>query len=479
MQRVLLAATVLAILLLSGCSGKTATTTAPSVSTAAPAPGLVPRESAAEPRPSLLDPKALQPVLVAKTTQGIPFVPGMGGGGPGAAEPNLAVGPDGAFYASNPCAVWRSDDQGKTWKETAHEGQTGCGDGDIALDASGRLYWLGLGGGIPFQVSTDRGESFTKSVDISNKTGADREWIDATPDGKVYTSWRGADAEGNSIMEARTSLDGGATWLPKVNAAPDGDGGPVVHDPVSGRLYLPVADFAAQTGLAKPVMHVYTSVDDGRTWAGKDTATLPRGSPVETNGYASDFPVVAVDTNGTAYLVYSADSSALPGGQTPPEVGAVYGIFLQVSRDGGQTWSAPLKVSPAGKDARMPWVTAGKPGRVAIAWYEGTLGVPGENIPDEWNVRMWESVTADQAAPASKSVLLTPTPNHIGSLCTAGTTCAAGGDRSLLDYFEIALTPAGQPIAVWSSSLGGTGVGIAAQGTDVYFGGIAEGTPLA
>jgi hypothetical protein len=112
-----------------------------------------------------------------------------------------------------------------------------------------------------------------------------------------------------------------------------------------------------------------------------------------------------------------------------------------------------------------------------VAWYEGALGTTGETLPDAWNVKLWESVTADQAAPVAKTVTLTTSPNHVGALCTSGGGCTAS-DRSLLDYFEIALTNEGQPVAVWASSIAGTGVGVAAQGTDIYFGGLASGTPL-
>ncbi|MEA3202935.1 MAG: repeat-like domain [Thermoplasmata archaeon] len=257
-----LAAVLLAALLLAGCSGTPAPTSTTASATATPAAGLVPRESAADVRPALSDPQVLAPVLVAKTTlAGAPFV----GGGPGAAEPNLAVAPDGTLYASNPCAIWRSGDGGKGWTETAHQGQTGCGDGDIALDGAGNLYWLGLGPGIPFQASTDRGESFAKAFDVSNKTGFDREWIDATPDGKLFTTWRGAGPDRQNAMEFRASLDGGATWQPKKVAGADGDGGPVAHDPTTGRLYIPVIDLGPDTGLDRPTVHVYTSTDLGDT----------------------------------------------------------------------------------------------------------------------------------------------------------------------------------------------------------------------
>src|SRR4029077_11889039 len=116
-------------------------------------------------------------------------------------------------------------------------------------------------------------------------------------------------------------------------------------------------------------------------------------------------------------------------------------------------------------------------GRVAVTWYESAHRVPGEMLPDQWNVRLWESVTADQAQPPSVTVTLTPTPTHTGSVCTSGTGCAAA-DRSLLDYFEMAIDPQGQPIVVWASSTLGTGVGIAVQTTSVVFGGVTGGTPL-
>jgi hypothetical protein len=445
-------ALLVAAAVLAGCVASKAPDAAPS-----PTPTVSPRDL---PRPTLQTPVPRTPIKL---------------GTPGAAEPNLAVAPDGTFYASNPCTIWRSDDDGKSWKETAHRGQDGCGDGDIAVDGKGNLYWLGLfgkAGPVPFEVSTDKGESFGAGFDVSEKTGADREWIDATPDGRIFTTWRGND------LEFRSSIDGGATWLKKSKVGPDGDEGPVSHDAATGELYIPVVDSASTVGLTPSTVRVHTSTDGGATWANNHVTTMPRSTPVEPNGYASDFPVVAVDDNGTAYLVWSGDASAYAEGVTPPEELAIYGIYLATSVDHGAHWSEPRLVSDPAHGARFPWVVAGLPGRVAITWYESVRRNPGETVPDEWNVKLWESVTADKTAPQSVTVTLTPTPNHVGSLCTSGTGCVAGGDRSLLDYFEMAIAPDGQPIVVWSASVLGTGVGKAVQGTDVIFGGIATGTPL-
>jgi len=412
-------------------------------------------------------------------------------GTPGPAEPNLAVAPDGTLYASNPCAVWRSDDGGKAWKETAHKGQSGCGDGDIAVGSDGRVFWLGLfdrTAAVPFEVSTDRGESFSAPYDVSapdghkGGTGADREWIDVVPGAagghdRIATTWRGGDGNGAGFLESRVSLDGGLSWQAKAKVGDDGDEGPIAHDPATGQLYIAVVDSQETAGTTKPTVRVHTSTDLGATWSKSTVTTMGRSSPVEPNGYASDFPTMAVDGNGTVYLAYSSDASAYAEGVTPPEEAAIYGIYLAVSHDHGATWSTPLLISDPQHDARFPWIVAGKAGRVAVTWYESAHRIPGEALPDQWDVRLWESVTADRKEPAAVTVKLTPTPNHVGSVCTSGTGCAAA-DRSLLDYFEMAIGPDGQPIVVWASSTLGTGLGVAVQTTSVVFGGVTGGPPL-
>ncbi|MCA1819944.1 MAG: glycoside hydrolase, partial [Halobacteriales archaeon] len=211
------------------------------------------------------------------------------------------------------------------------------------------------------------------------------------------------------------------------------------------------------------------------TWVSHDVATLPRTSPAEPNPYATDFPSASVDGNGTVYVAWDMDASGLPG--VPPEEAAIYGVFVSSSRDGGATWTKPQLVSDPTKDARFPWMAAGAAGRVAVAWYESVHTVPGEVAPDQWNVRLWESITAGSASPKGVTVTLSASPSHLGSVCTSGTGCAVG-DRSLGDFFEVAITREGQPVATWVSSKAGTEFGVAAQGGDIHFGGVASGTPL-
>src|SRR5439155_21193571 len=141
-----------------------------------------------------------------------------------------------------------------------------------------------------------------------------------------------------------------------------------------------------------------------------------------------------------------------------------------VSHDHGATWSKPTLISDRAKDARFPWIAAGAPGRIAIAWYENARGVPGEELPDEWNVKLYESLDGGGKGGVAT---LSATRNRLGSLCTSGTGCLAA-DRSMLDFFEVAIGLDGQPVVAYASSTLGMGsapvVGpIAVKKTEIHF----------
>lgn len=398
---------------------------------------------------------------------------------PGFAEPNIEAAPDGsALYIANPGQVWRSVDGGASWTEGSSP--DGGGDGDITVGPDGRLHYLGLfgdAGAIPYSVSDDGGASWSKAVDLSGGTGNDREWITAGAGGQLYTTWRG-----NAGLEFRASLDGGVTWEKKTVVGPDGDEGRIAVDPLSGEVAISVVDLGPLTGTTQPVVHVYTSSDDGASWATHDVRTLPRTTPAEPNGYNSDFPVVAYDAAGTMYLAYSSDATVpanvpAPTPVVPPEEASLFGIFLQTSDDHGSTWSEPRLLSTAGKSARFPWLEAGAAGRVAVAWYENVNGVPSELLPDQWNVILVESGNADTATPTFERIQVTPQPSHLGAVCTSGTGCLAA-DRSLLDFFELDIDADGQVVIAYASSVLGTGLGVGVQATTIHAAKVT-GAPLA
>jgi len=395
--------------------------------------------------------------------------------GAGAGEPNIAVGPDGTIYVTPIDVVYRSTDGGKSFTT---QGKTeGHGDGDIAVDGAGRLHWLGLFANdapIPYQVSKDGGKTFSKPVDLSDKKGSDREWLDARPEGVLYASWR----HNNRTIQFRMSPDNGTTWGPLRTMSPDAVGGPVIHGPHRGEVYEAMTTFGtgavAATSGAK--IQIARSLDDGVTWKLQDVYVPPQSLQFGLVGFpTSIFPVAAADESGHLYVVFSADQRLVP--LAAPKPAARFGVYLTTSKDQGATWSPPVLLSDPEKAAVMPWVAAGARGRIAVTWYENVYGLPSDQVPDEWHVMLRESITADSAPGEGLTVRLTTQPNHIGSVCTAGTGCIAGGDRSLLDFFEVAITPQGQPVVTWVSSIAGTAIGIAAQEAQIYFGTV-EGTPL-
>lgn len=413
--------------------------------------------------------------------------------GRGAGEPNVAIAPDGTIYVTPIDHLYRSKDGGKTFEDLGTEQTDGHGDGDIAVDASGRLHWLGLFGSndraIPYQYSDNQGTKFSRPVDVSNGTGADRQWLDVTPDGHVFAAWRdeGQIPGPNERYAFAMSKDGGTTWGPKVTVRETRTvGGPLVHDPGNPtRLYIPFVTFGGPViGEGNPTLLVSRSDDEGTTWKEHRIMEVP-ASPADPTFTAAIFPVVAVDEDGTVYLTVSIKQDLLPA--AVPKAASLYGVYLFVSKDRGETWTAPQLLSSPLKAAIMPWVAAGKGGRIAVAWYENVMGLPNEVLPDFWNVKLLEALRMDGPVDQQERVLvqLNGEPNHIGSVCTNGGSCLAGGDRSLLDFFELAIGPNGHPTVAWASSPPGiTAANILTvltpvlKQTDIYTRTVASGTPL-
>lgn len=428
----------LALLVLAGCASPS-TSDDPAGDQAGDPLGADPLDVAARPVASV--PEFLPPVDLGSLTLG--------------AEPSVAIAPDGTVYVTTPLALWRSDDGGKSFQpmgeplcpagipacpglEEYDPGLVGGGDASLAVTADGTVHWAGLGGGIPYQRSTDRGETWSDDMDVSNGTGSDREWIAVDRDSDLLTAqWRGSDDDGSGIF-MRQSNDAGLSWDEVVRVIDDGRQGPIAHDPTSDRMILP----HQLDGL----VNVARS-DDGREWEDA-TAGVVSGRPYI-------FPIAAFDNAGTAYLVYSTDPDSLAMLDTAAEVSriaAVPHVYLQVSHDRGETWTPPLMLSDPDVPALFPWVDAGAAGRVVIAWYEAQQPVPANRLPNVFDVKVAVSSTADQPKPTFAIGQPNTQPVHIGAFCTEGAACTlTGGDRTMLDFFEVRVHPDGSAVVAWAA----------------------------
>jgi hypothetical protein len=84
-------------------------------------------------------------------------------------------------------------------------------------------------------------------------------------------------------------------------------------------------------------------------------------------------------------------------------------------------------------------VEAGDAGRVDVVWYGTTTpGLSPQDVPagTTWDVYMAQSMNLFSNKPTFKQVKVTPSPMHVGGICTSGTGCGSS-DRDLLDYFMV------------------------------------------
>jgi len=127
---------------------------------------------------------------------------------------------------------------------------------------------------------------------------------------------------------------------------------------------------------------------------------------------AFSFPAAAVGPDGTFFVAWFdfPNGSCLDTGSGPPAC-TNSDVRLSVSRDGGRTWTAPVKVSDEtnATDQFFPWIATHPDGRLSLVWpdrrldpnnvnydafYTGTLD--GSSFLDDLRVTTATSVLGNQ-----------------------------------------------------------------------------------
>lgn len=299
-----------------------------------------------------------------------------------------------------------------------------CGDPSIAADADGNFYYAFLDGRVSaggfidgFDVvvarSTDGGVTFpTFSVAFREPpdfTGLspDKELIavdnrPASPFiGNIYLSWTAFGPEGIQIV-VQVSRDRGASWsepapisrLVSYTLPEEVQGSFSIVAP-DGTAYVFYSDSSWAT-LREDIKFV-KSADGGRTWSRPVNAlsNLPAPSQFvlknadrsfgqeENVGIISNaFPSVAIGPGGAIYLAwadFSAGSCTFLAVGRNPCVNS--DVRLSVSRNGGKSWSAPLKVTDEknATDQFMPTLSVNPDGLLSIMWLDKRLDADNEN----------------------------------------------------------------------------------------------------
>ena len=197
-------------------------------------------------------------------------------------------------------------------------------------------------------------------------------------------------------------------------------------------------------------VYIGRSDDGGLTWTDTTAYTTAKDATKELDLI---FPVVSVDAIGNVFAAWTDGNK----------------IQYVVSTDGARSWSKPYLVNPgevgaattAGTADIFPWMAADANGNLDLVWYHGqggdTTGYRQVGTKDTvWTVasaQLSGAVAKAGAVPAptvlSRDLAITP-PIHRGNVCNNGTTCLVdqerglGGDRTLLDFFQVAIDPAGR-----------------------------------
>jgi hypothetical protein len=294
-------------------------------------------------------------------------------------------------------------------------------------------------------VSYDHGATFAAvHPDLPPAPGnwGDRDFIAAARGGQLFLTWdygpsasavktlcaRGgscAYTAGDLNVVVQTSGDGGATWGPIVHLEPGfplggGYSAPLIVAP-GGRVDVLYDAHPTDPGseAVHPGYEYFTSSADGTHWPAAPQPLWPGQGTLALPAWWIDGDISA-DAAGNLYATWDT--------QTPAgDIG-----WLSYSRDGGRTWSAPLRVTPDQDQAPHIVESAGGHAGVAyVAWQTSGTG-PGY------------------------ATYLRPFSIRRGWLGPAVKVSAADGNVRIWpgDTFGIAALPDGDISMTWGSAVG-------------------------
>jgi hypothetical protein len=381
-----------------------------------------------------------------------------------AGEPNIGVAKDGTIWSDVREKVARSTDGGRTWTRLTLDGHATTLDPYVYVDkATSRVYKSDLAGTCQvLSWSDDRGETWTHAPAAGY--GSDHQSITSGPPttlptngypNVLYSCSQTLGYNGYSMATGcERSPDGGLTWVPTgtyafsdpspygagagsgdggVPAHCNGDNGPIFAAP-SGDLFVP-RGWCGQPWLA-------VSHDEGTTWTRVQVAKNGMNTSVSGgfgvvapgSGQSDHEAAVVADKAGNVFYLWMA-LDRLP--------------YLAVSRDGGKTFGAPMRVGPPGlREAWGPALDIDAKGRVAIA-YMGSTTSPGAPWTGSYADTSFTGYLGLVSRPLDKKPLIWSGPVTPAADPFVVGRCGPGRcDDGVLDFIDVALGPDG---SVWGA----------------------------
>lgn len=256
-------------------------------------------------------------------------------------------------------------------------------------------------------------------------------------------------------LACQRSIDGGRTFAPSPSPDPESLGKYLTETCWSFHASWVVTGPDGTIYMPRPYcnnLEVAVSRDNGLTW---ERTVVAEYEDAFGTDFGSDVRL-ARDASGTLYYLWIAHSWYIGDGERP---------LLSISRDDGETWSAPIDVGVPGLTAaKLPSIVAGDEGRIAFFYVGSTVPGGFDAAPEDMATAHWDgyagfSLNATDAAPVFATNTVNPAddPLRIGPCegrciadpddCALG--CEIGSPRvGMFDYLELALDPTSGMVAV-------------------------------
>lgn len=411
-------------------------------------------------------------------------------GKPGA-EPSIWVDTHNCIYVSAPGNpwCWKSQDNGKSFlpptNPVADEPTLTGGDEDVITLAKpdgsrpDQVYYTDLGlSSDHIRKSVDGGQTWMKPgpAGSAGDTGisSDRQWLGADRIGADQYVYEVDHELASEAIRLSISINDNP-WVteaamtdpelinPVTTTVPNTNPGPTFVDKKTHEVYGVFNASIPSNNVANPpfgkLLNIWDFVAPPSAIAGQpptsftnypihkgviDSPTTP-APPAGTTTYGTNnaniFPAGDIDSAGNIYIAWSMNNARTNE----------FSIWFASSHDHGKTFYGPFPISSgplaADETSVLPWVAAGDDGRVDIVWYKtdavgdpNTLPTTGANVPS-WNVMFAQSFNGNAREPVFTTVKASDHVMHKGAISTGG--LIGSSDRSLLDYFEVAIGPDG------------------------------------
>ena len=368
------------------------------------------------------------------------------------AEDNIGVLGDGTVFTQKGTSTLRSRDDGATWETVSPPGNDRTTlDPMLFVDPRREVVFVDhlYVACSALSWSKDAGETWLTNPAACGRPGNDHQKVASGPSplpGGLPAVYYSYSIPGVWVSR---SLDGGLTWTssPVVGVTDErvpNNTGPVWADE-EGNVYVPYymcdslesADSSSRVGgdrrAGEGYMGVGVSHDHGLTWKFVVAAEDP--------GPCSDVdPGLWADEEGAVYLAYHRPT----------------GVKYVASQDHGETWGAPVTVSPPTLRSFVHVdVVAGDAGRLAVVYRATPDTDKGPDAADgwaAWHLYVTFVEDATSAAPVIRTGIVNDPaqPVQRGPICTMGIACV-GGSRNLLDFIDIAVGPDGRVYPTYTS----------------------------